>query len=569
MAPVRPPLRDRIVLFLNKFTGFEDEVEVPVGLTQKGMAKDLGVKRAQVAQLLLELKDKDYVEEKVRHVKDSPRRLKTYDLTGQGKGYAEKLKRMVLGRKVEYTDEEGNVREMTVKDILEYYSGWIDLDGLLRVVDEKGRCDHERISLLLGSMKEEEKVVEGTPAETPKTEGTEIQVSDTRIESYDDWTKGWLGQTSTSQQVEQTAEQQWTPEQYQLYYQQYYQQYYSQYPGYQVPAKKAKPMRILYVAGFICLLASAIFMMLGMYTYESFCCAGGLFLFIIGIVLVVAYYITLRQAKIEKLEKRDRRLITGTALILAYIMAFFASMAFNDGWTEEEWRLLFAINIPLIFALLAYFLIPMDVRGQIGLVVGTFLFSMAVGAWISLEIFKWLTLHPVIWMATGAMALMVGTEIARPSVKEKALAISTGLGLYMVFASIVLMHHVLTGEVSDSVTQAPPGIVAGILSLWTALGVIVLFVRFTPEANHEVLFQGMTVTAVVCIGVGFILFGAWFLRLSRFEGAVDFMVGLPVIYYGLIRLKGVKANRLKIILMIMFYSIILEILTLGLMLGFF
>jgi hypothetical protein len=299
------------------------------------------------------------------------------------------------------------------------------------------------------------------------------------------------------------------------------------------------------------------------------CCFGSLFIFIMGIVCVIGYYITLRQAMVETLEQRDRRMIIGTSLIMAYIMAFIASITFTGGWTLEEWRLLFAINIPLIFVLLAFFLIPTEVRGQIGIVVGTFIFAMAIGGWVSMAVFPWITLHPVIWMATGAMALMVAYEIAKPTPKELGLAVSTGLGLYMVFVSVVLINHVLTAEPTQQITRAPRQIVAGIMFLWTALGIITIAVRFSPESNHGVLFKGLSVTSVVCIGVGFMAFGAWFLRFNRFEGAIDFLIGLPVVYYGLYGVRGMKGKKLRIVLFMICYSILVEILTLSLILGVF
>jgi len=109
-APFRLPVRDRVILHLFEFGDFVDEFEMPFAITQAGIAKSVKSHRAQVTKVLMGLKQRDYVIEKVNRVVDEQRRRKVYFLTPLGMAYAKRLEDNLDQGKVLFVNAEAEFR---------------------------------------------------------------------------------------------------------------------------------------------------------------------------------------------------------------------------------------------------------------------------------------------------------------------------------------------------------------------------------------------------------------------------------------------------------------------------
>jgi hypothetical protein len=275
-----------------------------------------------------------------------------------------------------------------------------------------------------------------------------------------------------------------------------------------------------------------------------------------GCLLILFYYISLRFQKVDVLDKKDRYMILGPALFMVYVICYVGSVSFNFKWNTNIFYSFLSVQLPLLFVLGAYPLIPAKVRGQIGIVTGAFLILLSIMGLIGGKSFSWVYIHPVMWMATGAMAASIGSEVAKPERRDWGLWISTGSGLYIIAASIMLFK-------TDDI------VFSGILVLWLVLGIIIIGLRAAKAQSLDSMFDGLGYTAVFSIGAAFGVFGLWFMRMGRFEGAVDLMVGLPVGYYALVQLKDSGNTELKAVGGLMAYTVLVEVVTLGLILDLF
>jgi len=592
MAFIRPPLRDRALLNLLSYTGFEEAHEVPQGLTQMGMARALGCKRAQVAQVLIELKDRSMVRERVCHIRGSPRRMKAFVLTPDGRSLGENLKRSVLERTVQFIDEDGEPQELTAKDVLNQYPKQLDMTAFIRLVSEdgalyrekvteyiekghqdgKGECLVPEVKAPVAPAPDEEKEVDDaaeaapvpatTPAEGPvmlECEGTETQVEVPAPTTMQ--TDGM--ELGTAAPVEAPPPP-YVPNT--LYYG------YGQGPPMALvppPQPQPKP-RSLFARGSLLLGFTLIFvggmMPFVVSSFNSELCVFAVFLFIMGIALMVSYYVGLRMAKVDKLTKGDRYSVLIVALILGYILAFLASLLFDFNWDLNRLYSFLAITIPLCFVLGAFFLIPAETRGQLGIIIGTFMIALGVGGLEGGKAFDWVYIHPVMWLATGVMAATVGNEVARPDRRRIGLWVSTGIGVYMAVAAVALMNYSWTAKPEDLIIRTDKLVIVAVLALWLVLGIIIIALRAAGKERLDGIYSGLGYTAIVCIGTAFFMFGIWFMKLGRFEGVIDLFVGLPVVYYSLVQLKESHNPQLKLVAGIMGYAVIVEVLSLGLLL---
>jgi hypothetical protein len=307
-------------------------------------------------------------------------------------------------------------------------------------------------------------------------------------------------------------------------------------------------------------------------TSEPQVCIFAIPIFIIGIVLMITYYIALRMAKVEHLNKGDRYSVIIVALILAYILGFLATLAIDYDHFKWDLNVLWSyllVQVPLCFALGAYFLIPAETRGQLGVVLGTFLIALSVGGLVGGGPFSWLYVHPVMWMVTGVMAASVGNEVARPDRRRTGLWVSTGIGIYMIVAALAIMKYAWGPGFDSFALHTSRTVVEGILALWVGLGAVVIILRLTGKERLDGVFSGLGYTAIVCVGTAFFLFGIWFMKLGRFEGAVDLLIGLPVVYYALVQLKDSGNPAMRLVGALMGYAVIIEALSLGLALKLF
>lgn len=81
---IRCTVQERILLHLYDYRHMQNHIEVPIQLTQQGIAQIVLVHRKHIPRALKPLIEKGLIDEKTRHVIGKPQRMKTYSLTKQG-----------------------------------------------------------------------------------------------------------------------------------------------------------------------------------------------------------------------------------------------------------------------------------------------------------------------------------------------------------------------------------------------------------------------------------------------------------------------------------------------------
>lgn len=144
-AAIRLTVRERILLHLLEFTKFAESFDVPVEMTQTGIAKATRIELPHVAQYIRPLVREGQVQERTAHIKGNPRKRKVYDLSNAGRMAAIRLRDAVKTESVRVRDASGE-RETPVAQLLQEAgsaaslleivnqamdSGFVDLSGVV------------------------------------------------------------------------------------------------------------------------------------------------------------------------------------------------------------------------------------------------------------------------------------------------------------------------------------------------------------------------------------------------------------------------------------------------------
>jgi predicted ArsR family transcriptional regulator len=97
----------RILLHLSSLSRYQEKFVRPRGMTQQGMAEELGINRALASKELKRLTEDGRVKSELKHVIGTKRQKKTYFLTNLGERLAAELKQIAAGEATE--GREGGV----------------------------------------------------------------------------------------------------------------------------------------------------------------------------------------------------------------------------------------------------------------------------------------------------------------------------------------------------------------------------------------------------------------------------------------------------------------------------
>ncbi len=132
----------KVLVHLLSFTGFRDEMVVPVEITQRGIAAATGVKLTHISRVVKNLVSDGLVEERKAHVHGIQRRVKVYFLTRKGleksEEIMERLEKIRFPALIDGRRKDANYREikdriaagiLEIMEILEK-DGYVDVDSL-------------------------------------------------------------------------------------------------------------------------------------------------------------------------------------------------------------------------------------------------------------------------------------------------------------------------------------------------------------------------------------------------------------------------------------------------------
>ena len=109
---------ERILVHLSGFLRHADAYEVPVEMTQDGIAAVLGLSRAHVALELKRLRTTGKIQERMAHVAHARSRRKVYELTPAGQDLARRMRDHARTRTVRLSEPAG-LREVSGSEAIE------------------------------------------------------------------------------------------------------------------------------------------------------------------------------------------------------------------------------------------------------------------------------------------------------------------------------------------------------------------------------------------------------------------------------------------------------------------
>jgi DNA-binding MarR family transcriptional regulator len=124
-------VEERMLLHLSEYKGLEGRYEMPVGLTQRGIADEVGVQQKHLSRHLKKLLTDGLVAESGARVAGMKQRMKVYQLTHQGALRAADLRKFVGTKSVPIVIG-GVKKEMQIADIDKQTSMHLTLSDIVR-----------------------------------------------------------------------------------------------------------------------------------------------------------------------------------------------------------------------------------------------------------------------------------------------------------------------------------------------------------------------------------------------------------------------------------------------------
>jgi tetratricopeptide (TPR) repeat protein/DNA-binding MarR family transcriptional regulator len=115
MARLVVSQNERIILHLSELDRFRDEPDVPMDVSQEGIAIKLGTQVFSASRALTSLESDGLVTDRLAHVRGAPKRRRAYFLTEKGKSAASRMRSDIAKRRV-VIEHAGNSQEMTIDE---------------------------------------------------------------------------------------------------------------------------------------------------------------------------------------------------------------------------------------------------------------------------------------------------------------------------------------------------------------------------------------------------------------------------------------------------------------------
>jgi DNA-binding MarR family transcriptional regulator len=134
-------VEERIVLHLGDFANAEGKYEMPAGLTQRGIAENVGVQQKHLSRHIQKLVAGGLAEEATARVSGMKQRMKIYKLTYSGHARAGELRKFVGSTVVTVVMKGGETREMPISDIDKATSAHLTMSDIVRHAAESDRIE--------------------------------------------------------------------------------------------------------------------------------------------------------------------------------------------------------------------------------------------------------------------------------------------------------------------------------------------------------------------------------------------------------------------------------------------
>ena len=161
----RLTVQERILLHLNEYSKYIDQIEVPFALTQEGIAESVGVVRSAIPRAMKKLMSKNQVKEVLAHVFGVSRRRKVYYLTMEGIMSAQEIKNKLLSKDIKLINEKNETIHCKVKDVPSKLGHDLTILDIVLNLDSENVYDFPKV-------KDQTKAEAADAVDTAETAGT-------------------------------------------------------------------------------------------------------------------------------------------------------------------------------------------------------------------------------------------------------------------------------------------------------------------------------------------------------------------------------------------------------------
>lgn len=131
--------REKLILYLKDYINIERNENLPIDITQKGIAERVGMSRTHVSRIVKGLKDENIIKEELSNVKGNKRKLKTYHLTKKGVDKSEDILSELSEMNIEVIIDGENLSK-PLTDLPEVVEGDLNLLDLISIIEESEKA---------------------------------------------------------------------------------------------------------------------------------------------------------------------------------------------------------------------------------------------------------------------------------------------------------------------------------------------------------------------------------------------------------------------------------------------
>jgi DNA-binding MarR family transcriptional regulator len=539
---VRVTVKEKILIHLLGYSKYKDKFEVPQHVSQDGMAKSVGVRRSHIASALKDLRERELVEETKARFEGQERRKNAYFLTFEGQAEAQRIKEALLEKKVVFISEDESELELAISELKEHISikcvfleildhisddGIFDVRTLKKEEEEKEEEEVEKRVMcpFCGNVNRDFglRIVTTTEGDSQNVTSCDHckriflikEVHQKGKEDKVDFIAGIIPPETAAGQVSQ-------------------------------PVVLSSSMEVL-LTGFslvfmLCLLFFTILISIDIFPKDYF------IIIILGYLISIALlFIPLQNVK--RLGGSTRRLLILTGIFFMCSVALFLGIMRDYEYDQNQVSVMLAVLIPAFLILIIAKPMSKQIRSEIALSLGCFLSLYGVSSFLLPDLLSSSVSQSPFWVIAGAAMIMTSTEIKKLTKIHFYRSLCAGVGAFIfVFCIIILVFQL------DELPLMK--VVSVILGLFW--GILLLYVRAAGEESSKRMITTLKSSLVLGMGLLFILIGIFLAINDKFmEGAVEFFIGIPIVWLGLSDARENEISYISIMIFILVSEIII------------
>jgi DNA-binding MarR family transcriptional regulator len=539
---VRVTVKEKILIHLLGFTKYKDKFEVPSQVSQDGMAKSVGVRRSHIASALKDLRERELVEEMKARFEGQERRKNAYFLTFEGQAEAQRIKEALLEKKVVFISEDGSEIGFAVSELKEHIPQRCGFLEILDHISDDGAFD---IRTFKKKEEEKEEVEEEKRVMCPfcgnvnRDFGLRIVTTpdgeSQNVTSCHHCNKIFLikevPQKGTEDKVEFIA---------------------GIIPPETAPGQVSPPVVIsstveVLLTGFslvfmLCLLFFTILISIDIFPRDYF------IIIILGYLISIALlFIPLQNVK--RLGGSTRRLLILTGIFFMCSVALFLGIMRDYEYELDQVSVMLAVLIPAFLILILKKPMSNQIRSEIALSLGFFLTLYGISSFLLPDLLSSSVSQSPFWVIAGAAMIMTSTEIKKLAQTQSLRAMCAGVGAF-IFVFCIL---ILVSQIDELPLIKVLSVILGLF--W---GLLLLYVRATSEESSDRMIYALKSSLIMGLGLLFILIGILLAINDKImEGAVEFFIGIPVVWLGLSDARESEISHIGIMIFILVSEVII------------